>query len=462
MKSINTEKRKVTKILAINYYYYPQNAIGVRRIINIVSQLSSQLNSAKVLVLSTANHLKKQSSELPPTYIAKPLATLDLSNFSNWKQKLFGRKKSTRVAASSPAAPTNSQNAFRIRHAKLFKSIPGNLVFGEGGWLYVITGFFKGLRFINNNTVIFTSFSPLSDHLIAFLLKILFPKAIWIADFRDLYIQKEVADIYAFSFHNWFLRRLLKNADLVTTVSLGLAKELQNFSSNVRILTNGIGNYQNQKMPGKVFFSKFRISYTGSLYGYKRSPEVIFKSLKNALTKNLIDKNDLEIIYAGSEGALWVEYLTKFDLNMVSNNLGKIDRKEAIRLQQDSVVNIVITWSDQHNKGILTGKFFEYIEAGNLILVLINGERDEEFEKLVSKTGVGDFFYSKDADRLEDYICKKYHEWKLNGYLKTNYNQTELQKFTWEHQISEAIIKPLNLEADERSRQFQLQTRCAE
>jgi hypothetical protein len=457
MRSKDTKQRKVTKILAVNYYYYPKNAIGARRIINIVSQLSSQLNPAKVLVLSTANHLNEQSSELPPAHTAKPLATLDLSNFSNWKKKWFERKKGIRITDSAPAAPTNSQNAFRLRHAKLFKSIPGNLIFGEGGWLYVMTGFFKGLRFINNDTVIFTSFSPLSDHLIAFLLKIFFPKAIWIADFRDLYIQKEVPDIYAFSFHKWFFRRLLKRADLVTTVSSGLAKGLQGFSSNVRILTNGIGNYQNQKIPGTRNFAKFRISYTGSLYGYKRSPEVIFKSLKNALGKGLVDKNDLEIIYAGNEGALWGEYITKFDLNMVSISLGKIDRRAAVRLQQDSIVNIVITWSDEHNKGILTGKFFEYIEAGNLILVLINGERDEEFEKLVSETGVGDFFYSTDSDRLEDYICKKYHEWKLNGYLKTSYNQTELQKFTWEHQISEAIIKPLNLEVDRKPVQLQLQ-----
>jgi hypothetical protein len=455
MKSKGTETRKVSRILAINYYYYPQNVIGARRIINIVAQLSGQLTPSKVLVLSTANYSKELNSELPPKHIAKPLATLDLSNFTNWKKRWFERKKNIEVKDSNPVAPTNSQNAFRVRHAKLFKSIPGNLVFGEGGWLYIITGFFKGIRFVNNDTLIFSSFSPLSDHLVAFLLKIFFPKTIWIADFRDLYIQKELKDIYAFSFHKWFFSRLLKRADLVTTVSSGLAKELQHFTSNVQILTNGISKYQNQEMPETKNFSKFRLSYTGSLYGYKRSPEIIFKCLKSAFELGLADRNDLEIVYAGNEGALWDDYVTKFDLDSISTNLGKIDRLATARLQKDSIVNIVITWSDQHNKGILTGKFFEYIEAGNLILVLINGERDEEFEKLVSETGVGDFFYNTDADRLENYICKKYREWKMHGYLETKYNQAELQKFTWEHQIDEGIIKPLNLKDNARSIQLQ-------
>ena len=461
MKLKDTEKRKVTKILAINYYYYPQNAIGVRRIINIISQLSKQLNPGKVLVLSTANHLNDPSTEPPPAQIAKPLTTVDLSNFANWKKKWFGRKKSIQKTDSSPAVPINSQNAFRLKHVKLFKSIPGNLLFGEGGWLYIMAGFFKGLRFINSDTLIFTSFSPLSDHLIAFLLKTFFPKAIWIADFRDLYLQKGVPDVFAFSFHKWFFRRVLKKADLVTTVSSGLAKELQHFSSNVQILTNGIGNYQNQNIPATKNFSKFRISYTGSLYGYKRSPEIIFKCLKSAVEQGLVDKNDLEIVYAGNEGALWDEYITKFELQSISTNLGKVDRQAALFLQKDSLVNIVITWSDQHNKGILTGKFFEYIEAGNLILVLINGERDEEFENLVSLTGVGDFFYSTDGDRLVNYIVLKYHEWKSNGSLKTTYSESELQKFTWEHQIKEAIIKPLRLQVGVRP-ELQLQNKCAE
>ncbi len=461
MKLKDTETRKVTKILAINYYYYPQNAIGTRRIINIVSQLSKQLNPSKVLVLSTANHLNDLSTELPPAHLAKPVTTLDLSNFANWKKKWFERKKNITISDSTPPVPINSQSAFRLRHAKLFKSIPGNLLFGEGGWLYIITGFFKGLKFINSDTLIFTSFSPLSDHLIAFLLKIFFPKAIWIADFRDLYLQKGVQDIYAFSFHKWFFRRVLKKADLVTTVSSGLAKELQHFSSNVRILTNGIENYQNQKIPVTKKFSRFRISYTGSLYGYKRSPEIIFKGLKSAFELGFVNKNDFEIVYAGNEGALWEDYISKFDLQSISTNLGNVDRQAAILLQKDSLINIVITWSDQHNKGILTGKFFEYIEAGNLILVLINGERDEEFENLVSITGVGDFFYSTNGDKLVDYIVLKYHEWQLNGCLKTTYNENELRKFTWEHQINEAIIKPLRLQVGARP-ELQLQNKCAE
>jgi len=435
--------KKIEKILAIHYYYFPINSIGTRRNTNILNHFYDLIAPEEILVLSTKNSYIEKDYSLKVKYHAVYVKTLDLFAFGHLKRTFFkkGKNKTTGV----PGKKALNKNASTSKFIKFKNTLLGNLILGEGGWLYILSAFFKARKFVNNNTIILSSFSPFSDHIVAYLLKLFHPKVIWVADFRDLYLQEGINNVYAFKLHRHILKIILKKANLVTTVSEGLSVPLKNFAKNVMVLRNGIDLDKILKNNNKRLFKKFSISYTGSLYGLDRNPGPIFSAINKAISRNEIEEKHVLINYAGYDSAMWESLINQYGLSRVSVNHGVITKNKALELQNASLINVVITWCDKNNKGILTGKFFEYIEAANLIIVFIKGEKDVEFEKIIESTNVGAYFYENEEILIEEYIVDKYRQWIRDNYVKADYNLDALEGLTWASQIKNAIITHLDI-----------------
>jgi hypothetical protein len=435
--------KKITRILAIHYYYFPVNAIGTRRNTNVLNQLAELTGADEVMVVSTANPYIGKDLSLKVKYLPVQAKTLDLFAYSHFKGTYFKKRKV--VAKAIPKENVPAGAPLYSRYVKFKNSLLGNLVLGEGGWLYILSAFLKARRFVDPHTLIVSSFSPFSDHIIAYLLKLFNPRALWVADFRDLYLQDGVRNVYAFGFHKYLLKKMLLKADLVTTVSEGLLDPIKRFAGNAVVLRNGIGLEKIRNRNGGQISEKFVISYTGSLYGSERDPSPILGAIRSGLLKHELDAGDLVINYAGFDGGVWDSLVEKFGLSNMNVNHGVVPKDKALALQNESSINIAITWCDKNNKGILTGKFFEYIEAGNLILVLIRGEKDIEFERIIEQTKVGAFFYEGQGELIERYITGKYRQWKQTKQLDANYDFGGLKQYTWDSQVRSAVIDNLNI-----------------
>ena len=85
----------------------------------------------------------------------------------------------------------------------------------------------------------------------------------------------------------------------------------------------------------------------------------------------------------------------------------------------------------------MTAKLYEYLSSRNPILLVINGDRDEEFEKIFDELSLSKIIYSQDlfVEQAEIFIQKKYKKWLNNESLKVAKGHPSLQKYRWDNQI---------------------------
>lgn len=109
--------------------------------------------------------------------------------------------------------------------------IPFNIFFGDGGLLYLIRTFLKGLKWIKKHKIthIFSSFSPITDHFVAFLLKYRYPHLHWVADFRDLPLDIKSPVKWNRPIFQFIFKKMMYHANEIITVSEGLKKRISLF-----------------------------------------------------------------------------------------------------------------------------------------------------------------------------------------------------------------------------------------
>lgn len=358
------------------------------------------------------------------------------------------RTLSTLRKRSSVTFEENIKSSFFIKFLiKLNKSFPTTLLWGEGGLIYIIHSFFIAAKLIRKHHIetIYSSFSPYSDHAIAYLLKIFFPKLYWIADFRDLHVEPHYDIVYWQSFQHWCNRKILKKANIVTTVSKGLAMHLKAYHSNVYVFQNGIpplSNSDKNKPIQRELFSKFTIAYTGSMYGNERNPSLLLKVIKKLCEENIITKDNFQIVYVGKDTNLWLDWIVRFDLNALFKSWGIVSLSEAKSLQSSSHINLLLTSATPEWTGILTGKFYEYVAAQQPILVLINGAQDLEFESIIDDLNIGLVAYNDISfEAVKHFILIKFKEWQQTGDVKPTVPKEKLSELSWDFRIDDFIKK---------------------
>ncbi len=321
---------------------------------------------------------------------------------------------------------------------KAINSFPFLPIIGEGGKRYFAEGIKEGKAFLTKNpkAIIYSSFRPYADHLIAHRLKKLFPKSLWVADFRDLHLDP-LYKHYLFEKRQIEVnKRILKHADLVTTVSEGLATQLRKLSQNVHVLKAGI-----EMFPPQSAFRKFTISYTGSLFLDERDPRPVMKAVSELLAENKIDQNQFQLIYAGKDGPLFEAQIREHSLESIFSNKGMISRDEALNIQQKSHLNLLLTASSKEYSGILTGKFYEYLAAGRKMLLIIKGNMDAEFEQLFRRDHLGYIYTTNKADMeaLKSAILDDYQYWQKTQQAKSLDMELIKNNYRWETSFNEMI-----------------------
>jgi hypothetical protein len=431
--------KKNGTLLIIAYFYPPIKIIAVLRSYYFSQFISPYFQ--KVHVITTTNRKLLPSETLP-----------NIENINIHEASTFDyRTLSTIVHRSSVGFEENFKSSSFVKFLiKLNKSFPTTLLWGEGGLIYIIHSFFIASKLIKLHQIetIYSSFSPYSDHIVAYLLKIFFPKLVWIADFRDLHVEPHYDIVYWPSFQHWCNRKILKKANLVTTISDGLAKHLKAYHSNVYIFKNGIPPLSILEKEGPTeseFQSKFTISYTGSMYGNERNPTLLLQVIKDLYQKQLITQDTFQIVYAGKDTNLWLEWLEQFDLNLLFESKGILSLLESKKIQLTSHVNLLLTSATPEWTGVMTGKFYEYLAAKNPIIVLIDGTQDIEFESIMQELNAGCVVYSNHSfNELKSFILEKFNQWQRTGEVKPTIDTEKLKELSWENQVQK-FVEHINL-----------------
>jgi len=229
----------------------------------------------------------------------------------------------------------------------------------------------------------------------------------------------------------WFNQKIIQRANLVTTVSEGLGQQLRFFHSNIYVLRNGIDPHYRAEENHEPVGSKFVITYTGSLYPGFQNPAFLFEALYNLLQKGLIAAADIQLVYAGKDGDFWQKQLNIWNLASIAVDKGMLPLHAARQLQQQSCLNVLMSWATPEMQGILTGKLYEYLAARKPILALVEGAKDPELELILEQTQSGRVFYAPDLQELEIFILTVYRNWQKASGSTTLNPADKLQDFTW-------------------------------
>ena len=400
------------KVLIITYYWPPAGGSGVQRWLKFVKYLQEFGIEPVVYTVENANYLKQDASLL--NEVPKGIAILKQPI---WEPTalLFWKKSKQQTKGIS-----------NVSKGGFLSFIRGNFFIPDPKVFWVKPSVSYLQKYLDNHTidVIISTGPPHSTHLIA---EKLHQKNTvkWLADFRDpwsdLYYNKDFNQLaFAKNKNKRLEERILRNSDCILTVSNSLKEELEKTAKKVEVITNGFDD-EFSASNNVILDTKFSISYIG-LLPKQSNPKLLFKVLKGLCKESEIFKKDLKLNFIGDiSEEVKVEILAnKLDEN--TDFVGYVSHQEAIAYQNKSQVLLLLIPNVKNNKGILTGKLFEYLKAKRPILAI--GPAKGDLAAILQETNSGVIVNFDAEEKLKLEIVALYQKYKEDK-LTVNFNNIE-------------------------------------
>ena len=327
---------------------------------------------------------------------------------------------------------------------RLLDTIPFNMLLGEGGLAYVWKAYRHACKLVKEQQInlVYTSFRPYADVLVGWLLKKKFPHLCWVADFRDPHVDPNRRNVFFPRLQHRVNRAIFSKADIVTTVSTGLAKHFRQYHPDIQVVLNGFPEVLLRAAGEKSLpNSKFTITYTGSLYYGWQSCDVLWKSLAKLINEGKIAPDKIRIVYAGKDQSLWRHWMRQYKLENIAEIHPYLAHNTSLQLQQRSDLNLMLTWSSTKLSGILTGKLFEYIAVQKPVLAVVQGEEDQEILDIFSETNAGLCTINDEAslEKTNTFVFDLYRNWLREGCTGWQFKKDQLLKYSAEYQFDSLL-----------------------
>lgn len=394
------------RALIITYYWPPSGGPGVQRWLKFVKYFREFGIEPVVYVPENPNYPlidENFSSEIPSGIEILKFPIKEPYRFA----KLFSKKKTKQI--SSGIISKKEISAME----KLMLYVRGNFFIPDArvGWVKPSVKFLSNYLKENPVDVVITTGPPHSLHLIGMQLKKEL-KQRWIADFRDpwttIHYHKSLRlNKSSERKHKELEAAVLNSADCIVVTSPTTKKEFETITETpIEVITNG---YDVSENTACELDKNFSISHIGSLLS-ERNPEVLWKVLAEICGENSDFKNDLELKFAGAVSDDIKNSLSEFELQNNCNFLGYISHQEALKLQKQSQILLLVEMNRAETKAIIPGKLFEYLAARRPIVAF--GPKESDIETIILETKSGEFFSYWDNENLKKIILQYYKEFK--------------------------------------------------
>ena len=402
------------KVLILTYYWPPAGGSGVQRWLKFVKYLQEFGIEPIVYTVDNTNYPKEDVSlleEVPKgiTVLKQPI--WEPTDVLFWKQKKQQKKDIS-----------NSTNSGFLSFIRGNFFVPDPKVF----WVKPSVKYLEKFLKTTKVDLLISTGPPHSMHLIADKLHQK-TNIKWLADFRDpwsnLYYNKDFKQLNFVIHKNKKLEtKILKNADCVLTVSNSLKEEFVKQAKRVEVITNG---FDSEVLLSNIteLDEKFTISYIG-LLPKQSNPTLFFNVLNKLCTQNTAFKNDLQINFIGDISEKVKIEIELNDLVENTNFVGYVSHQKAIAYQKKAQVLLLLIPDVKNNKGILTGKVFEYLMAKRPILAM--GPEEGELSTILKETNAGVVINFDAEEKLEFQIRALYQKFKEG---KLIVNATNIQKY---------------------------------
>lgn len=388
------------KVLIITYYWPPSGGAGVQRWLKFAKYLPEFGWQPIILTVdpeyaSYPQRDESLASEIHPDCLVFTTKSFELYNL----YKLISGKKEVPYGGF---ANKSKEGWFQ----KVSKFLRGNFLLPDPriGWnKYAYKKASELIKEFNIDTVVTTS-PPHSTQLIGLKLKLNF-KIKWIADLRDPW-----TDIY---YYNQFMhtslarkidskyeRKMVENADQLITVSEDLKRIFAGKSAlpvahKISVIPNGFDqdDFRKSNFPAEP---KKIITYSGIFYEFYDVDDLLvaFSLLNNDLKSNLM------IRFVGNVPLSVVQKFRSNGLEVES--IGYVDHTKSIEYLLRSDLLLLLIAKGKDNRGILTGKFFEYLASQKPILAI--GPTDGDLAKIIQETKCGNMFDYNDSEGMHRFV----------------------------------------------------------
>ena len=398
------------KVLIITYYWIPSGGAGVQRWVKFAKYLRQYgwepiIYTPENPEYPSIDHSFEKDIPADITVLKTPIWEP-----YNVYRNLTGKKNQ---AINAGFISENKKQGWKD---KLSIWIRGNFLIPDPRrfWIKPSVRFLSD--YLNENPVdaIITTGPPHSMHLIGMGLKKNFPSLPWVADFRDPWTN---IDFYkdlnltwlADKIHHKLEREVLQKADTVLVVSRGMEEEFAPMKpKKLQVITNGYDESDAQ-VGTLTLDGRFSISHIGTLNA-ARNPRIVWKVLSEICAENVAFKKDLQIQLVGKVDFSVLEDIQSYGLQEQLLKIDYLSHSEAIAKQNSSQVLMLLINQSGNAKGILTGKFFEYLAAKRPILAV--GPTDGDAAVVLNETGAGVIVDFADEQETKTAILNYYNQYK--------------------------------------------------
>ena len=406
------------KVLIITYYWPPSGGGGVQRWLKFVKFLRDF--GWEPVIYTPAN------PEFPAidTTLSKDIPHgVEVITTPIWEPyqfyKRFTGKKQTTEIGSGFLAEKKSPGFIE----KLSVWVRGNLFIPDARKFWIKPSSRFLLKYLKTNKIdaIVSTGPPHSMHLIALRLKKQLNMP-WLADFRDPwtdidYYKDLKISAWADKRHKSLEIETVTTCDAMVVVSREMKINYEKMGGkNVHLITNG---FDRDDMDFREIArdTKFSVSHIGTL-----PPSLNLKGLWQVLA-------DLSETLPGFGDNLEIKLVGKVDQSVtddlsaqhLTNQLTRIEYvahdRAALLMKQSAILLLAINKESPNAKGILTGKFFEYLASGRPILAI--GPTDGDLAQILQESEAGFIAEYDDTGQIKKIVLDLYDKY-LNHNLENS------------------------------------------
>lgn len=404
------------KVLVVSYYYAQGEVIGSIRIRGLIQHLAQFGWAPTLLTVSPDQSIRRASNIIyTPMKPADPLFP-----------ELFNIDPDVPFKEQFSVPANRSLTSFLEYALKVYKEVIYYPDEQKGWYSHAIA---EGSRELKQNhyDAILSSSMPYTSHVIARELKRRHGVP-WIADFRDLWTQNHFFKHSTIRrlFETRLERKTIERADAITTVSEPLAGKLSALHEGIPVftITNGFDpDLLNHGYPASTCFN---IVYTGKIYDGKQDPVPLFVALRSLIDERLVDPSVVRVDFYGHQSDWIYDEISKYDLgkNVFLHDI--VTRDRSINLQRNAQILLLLTWNDPDEKGIYTGKIFEYLAAQRPILSI--GDKGSVVDDLLLRTRAG--VSLTDPAEISSYLRGCYRDYLSSGCVQYHGEVDKIQRYT--------------------------------
>lgn len=408
----STPDVSMKQILYITYYWPPSGGAGVQRSLKFVKYLREFGIDPVVL---TVDPLKATYPVLDSSLTGEIPSGIKVYHTGSFEPlKIISRVSGSGKIPYGGFTNTEKESLSQ----KCLRFIRGNFFIPDArrGWVrYAGEKARELIRSGKIDTFVISS-PPHSSQLIGLYLKKEFPSSKWIADLRDpwtdIYYYKELMHTsIARNLDRRYERMVLENCDAALVVSedikrLFLSKTKNISREKVHVIPNGFDE-DDFRTGAEIEKDQFLITYVGTLAD-NYNPDVFFTAVKSVAGR--FPGVKIRLRFVGSVSGQVKNLIRDLALDSMIELIPHVSHDEAIRYMQSSTLLLLLIPEAENDKGILTGKLFEYIGSGRPVIGI--GPVDGDAANILRETAGGEIFGRGDKSAIESHLIHAIGDWE--------------------------------------------------